>query len=52
MENEKERINSIIDIVREFMDYLEANGYELNENGDVVPKNLNKHLSLELKNEE
>ena len=43
----KETKNTIL----EFIEYLEANGYELNENGDVVPKNLNKELTLEKKYE-
>lgn len=52
MTDEKETLKSIVDIVKEFMDYLDSNGLELDSNGDVVPKNLNKELHLELKYEE
>ena len=52
MKDEKETLKSIRDIVKEFMDYLESHGLELDSNGDVVPKNFNKELTLELKDEE
>ena len=49
---EKETLKKIRDIIQEFIDYLETNGLELDSNGDIVPKNLNKELILEIKNEE
>ena len=52
MQNEKETLEGIRDIIKEFMDYLDSHGLELDTNGDIVPKNLNKQLSLELKDEE
>lgn len=52
MEEEKKVLKEIRDSVKEFMEYLEANGLELDSNGDVVIKNLNKELTLELKDEE
>ena len=52
MADEKEILKEIRDTVKEFMDYLDSHGLELDSNGDVVPKNLNKQLSLELKDEE
>ncbi|MBQ7790460.1 MAG: hypothetical protein IJ399_04275 [Bacilli bacterium] len=52
MENEKEKLEKIRDTVKEFMEYLESHGLELDSNGDIVPKNYNKELSLELKDEE
>lgn len=52
MKDEKETLKSIRDIVKEFMDYLESHRLELDSNGDVVPKNLNKQLTLEQKDEE
>lgn len=52
MEEEKKVLTEIRDSVKEFMGYLEANGLELDSNGDVVIKNLNKELTLELKDEE
>lgn len=52
MKDEKETLKSIRDIVKEFMDYLESHGLELDSNGDVVPKNINKQLTLEQKDEE
>ena len=51
-EDKKEVLQNLRDTISEFMEYLEANGLELDSNGDVVPKNLNKQLSLELKDEE
>lgn len=48
----KEELKKIKNTIEEFMEYLEINGYEIDENGDIVPKNLNKELSLELKDEE
>lgn len=52
MENNSEEYIKIKNTIAEFLEYLEANGFEINENGDVVPKNLNKELTLELKHEE
>ncbi len=52
MEEEKKVLKEIRDSVKEFMEYLEANGLELDSNGDVVIKNFNKELTLELKDEE
>lgn len=52
MEKEKETLKQIKDTIKEFMDYLESHGLELDSNGDVIPKNLNKELTLELKDEE
>lgn len=51
-ENKKEVLQNLRDTISEFMAYLEANGLELDSNGDIVIKNLNKSLSLELKDEE
>lgn len=52
MTNEKETLKSIVDTVKEFMEYFDSHGLELDSNGDIVPKNLNKNLTLELKDEE
>lgn len=52
MEEQKETLKQIKDTIKEFMDYLESHGLELDSNGDVVPKNLNKELTLEVKDEE
>lgn len=52
MEEEKKVLKEIRDTVKEFMDYLESHGLELDSNGDIVPKNFNKELTLELKDEE
>ena len=52
MEEEIKVLTEIRHSVKEFMEYLEANGLELDSNGDVVIKNLNKELTLELKDEE
>ena len=52
MEEDKKVFTEIRDSVKEFMECLEANGLELDSNGDVVIKNLNKELTLELKDEE
>jgi len=43
-------LDAIRNELLEFIEYLEANDLELNENGEVVPKN--KKLLLELDNEE
>ena len=51
-EDKKEVLQNLKDTIREFMEFLDANGLEIDSNGDVVPKNLNKNLSLELKDEE
>ena len=51
MNKDKDKIESIIQTVREFMNFLDSQGLELDENGDVVPKKENSKLTLELKNE-
>ena len=52
MENNDKQYKETKYTILEFLEYLEVNGYEINENGDIVPKNLNKELTLELKHEE
>ena len=52
MTNEKETLKNIKDTIIEFMEYLDSHGLELDSNGDIVPKNLNKELTLEMKDEE
>ena len=52
MESKKEKLEEIRDVIKEFIEYLESNGLELDSNGDIVLKNFNKELSLELKDEE
>lgn len=52
MNDKKETLKSIVDIVKEFIEYLDSHGLELDSNGDVVPKSLNKELVLELKDDE
>ena len=49
---EKEILKELRETIKNFLEYLDLNGYEINENGDAVPKNINKQLSLELKDEE
>lgn len=45
----KETLENIKNIIKEFINYLDSQGLELDENGDIVPKNTIK--SLELKDE-
>ena len=52
MENNDKEYKKIKFTILEFLEYVEVNGYEINKNGDIVPKNLNKELKLELKHEE
>lgn len=47
----QEDFKEIDNLVKNLVDYLDSLGLELDENGDVIPKQKVMQLNLEIKNE-